>query len=455
MKKKFGGMTLAAMLLLASPSAQADNNGYGNTFVGDLGTDHSVHVADRSVAPISNYAPVSIGDLQPAGWQSTGCSGCDTGVCDGGCDSGCDSMGCDSRGPIGKRMAKALNMCEKDGWIRAEGLIMFMKDRRSPPLVTSNDPGLFTSLDQAGVVTEFGGDLDGGVSGGFRTDVGRYLSDGFGVGGRFTWIGENGDDYSAAGDGSVTSRSLGIPHFDTNIADENAEIVNQANQFAGNVNASFATEIYGAEAYARLDFMSTNQARIEMIGGYSYWNVEDRLSLNTSRTDVNTLATTIRSSLWDTENEFNGGQIGFDSSIRRGCWSARMLSKIHLGNMQRTVNISGATVQGVGVPPAPLAGQVTTNSSLLVDARQGSETSDEFAFIPELNFTLGYRFRDHVSFTVGYNFMYFDEIALAGEQVNRIVDGTAAGAAVAPAGFDIVDGSLWIQGIAIGASVDY
>ena len=137
--------------------------------------------------------------------------------------------------------------------------------------------------------------------------------------------------------------------------------------------------------------------------------------------------------------------------MQRGCWSTRLLSKVHLGNMQRTVNIVGTSSQFIP-PGAP----TNTNSSLLVDDRQGTQTNDEFAFIPEMNFTVGYRFRDHVSFTVGYNFIYFDEVALAGEQINRVIDASTAGQAVAnPTAFAIRDGGLWVQGLSLGASVDY
>ncbi|MEL6107597.1 MAG: BBP7 family outer membrane beta-barrel protein [Planctomycetota bacterium] len=442
-------MTLAA-LLLASTSANAEINPYAETFVGDTASVGDNLTSQSQIAtPVSNYAPVSVGDLQPASYSS--CDGCETGTCDSGCDTGCDS-GCDS-GPIAKRMRERFNLCNRDGWIRSEALIMFMEDRYAPALVTSNDPGLFTSLDQPGVVTEFGETLDGGVSGGFRIDIGSYISDDFGIGGRFTWIGENGDDYAAAGTEPAADRSLGVPFFDTNISGENAEIINQDNLFAGNVQASFATEIYGAEAYARMALIKNKSAKVEFLAGYSYWNLEDMISLTTSRVQTNpaTGTTTNRFSLWETENEFNGGQLGFEMSMQRGRWSSRLLSKVHLGNMQRMVNIVGTSSQFTP-PGAP----TNTNSSLLVDARQGQQTSDEFAFIPEMNFALGYRFRDHVSFTVGYNFMYFDEVALAGEQINRVVDGTTAGQAVAaPTNFTIRDGGLWVQGLTLGASVDY
>ncbi|MEM0927034.1 MAG: BBP7 family outer membrane beta-barrel protein, partial [Planctomycetota bacterium] len=70
-------------------------------------------------------------------------------------------------------------------------------------------------------------------------------------------------------------------------------------------------------------------------------------------------------------------------------------------------------------------------------------------------FTLGYRFRDHVSFTVGYTFLYFDNVAMAGQQINRFQDTDDLGANVTPVSYDIVEGSHWVQGISLGASIDF
>ncbi|MCO8120838.1 BBP7 family outer membrane beta-barrel protein [Stieleria sp. TO1_6] len=472
MKKNFRGMTLAALLLSASTSAQADNNEYvhGNAtsqaFVGDIVTNvptdrRSSYVG--TVAPTNDYAPVTIGDLQPTGYYDGGYSepisygsGCASGMCDTvGCDGGCDS-GCGSKhGQLGRRLADAFNMCNSDGWIRAEALIMFMQNRQSPALVSSADPGLFPVLPDG--VVEFGEELDGGVSGGFRADVGRYLTDRIGVGGRFTWIGENGDDFSMTGSGlDANGRSIGRPYYFTptvnpGIAGEDSLIVSQLNLFSGSVDASFSTELVGAEAYGRLLFCKNKASRLEMIGGYSHWSLDDELGIRSTTTDLQTATSNTFASRFDAENRFNGGQVGFESVITRGKWTARTLSKIHLGNMERTVNISGYSDESTaGAAPQP-----RTNSSLLVGAQQGEESDDEFTFIPELNFTLGYRFREHVSFTVGYNFMYFDSVALAGQQINRNIDTTNLGAQVVPTGFDIVDGSLWVQGISLGASVDY
>ncbi|MEO1619103.1 MAG: BBP7 family outer membrane beta-barrel protein [Planctomycetota bacterium] len=464
---KLRGMTLAALLLSASTSAQADENEYAHAgdlsqgFVGDTLSMPTKGAVPMRSAPIRNasanqYNPIAVGDLQPVGFVGdcdSGCSSCDSPSCDG---YGCDSMGGGKRNGL----QSLLNLCDKDGWMRAEGMLMFHKNRVAPPLVSSSDPG--TALGVSGVLpaatVEFGEELDGGLSGGFRGDFGRYLTDHFGVGGRVLWVGENGDSYSATGDqNSATDRQLGRPYFfiptlNANLAGEDAEIVSALGSFTGSVNAEFETELVMAEAYARLTFCKNKSSRVEMIGGYTHASLDDMVRIMSTTADVNdpTLQSTEFSSMFETENRFNGGQIGFDSLITRGNWSVRALTKVHLGNMDQTVNIAGQTTD-------LLAGNVVgvQNSSILVSEEQGEQTNDVFTFIPEMDFTLGYRFRDHVSFTVGYTFLYFDNVALAGQQINRFQDTDDLGQNVTPVAFDIVEGSHWVQGISLGASIDY
>ena len=469
MKMNFRGMTLAALVLSASTSAQADNNEYAaetdspQAFVGDTvgdlaapATGFAGTMPASPVKPIADFTPVTVGDLQPASFLGGGFAGSHSacGACD---DPGCDGVGCDSMcGGKKGGLGQLLNLCGKDGWMRAEALLMWHADRNSPPLVTSAAPGVFPVLPNATV--EFGDDLEGGLSGGIRADVGRYLTDSFGVGGRFMWIGDNGDDYSASGNqNDPTARSLGRPYYfvptiNPGVAQEDSVIISQQNLFSGTVESEFETKTLMADAYARLTVCHNRSSRLEFIGGYTYAQLDDMVYITSNRVDLSnqTLPGTIFTSWYDTENRFHGGQLGFESIVSRGRWTARMLTKVHLGNMEQTVTKLGTTSDTLG-------GNIvsTQNSSILVDEEQGTESQDVFTFIPELDFTVGYRFRNHVSFTAGYTFMYFDNVAMAGEQIDRNRDTANIGANVTPVSYDIVEGSHWVQGITLGASIDY
>ena len=101
--------------------------------------------------------------------------------------------------------------------------------------------------------------------------------------------------------------------------------------------------------------------------------------------------------------------------------------------------------------------RLPTAASSLKATKARSER-DEFTFIPELNFKMGYRFRDHVELTAGYTFLMFGDVALAGENVDRLVDGTTLNTPSpfpARPGFDFKDSSLWVQGVDLGLAITY
>ena len=471
MRNYLRGTTLAALLLSASASAQAENNEYVHAgdlsqgFAGDLtaGVIEEPVPAEEFVGeaqvPVSDFSPVAVDDLQPVNFLGGGshhslgiCDSCNSPSCDG---SGCG--GCSSRS--GGVLGNLLNLSHKDGWIRAEAMLMFMSERNAPPLVTTAPAGQFPVLPNATVA--FGNQLDGGLSGGFRGDIGRYLTDSFGIGGRVLWVGKNGGNYSASGDqNDPNALSLGRPYYFTptinpGTAQEDSVIISQQNLYTGSVQAEYKTNFVMADAYARMTVCKNRASRLEFITGYTYAGLDDMISIRSTRTDTNsgtnpTLAGFNFNSTFDTENRFNGGQLGFNSIISRGRWTARALTKVHLGNMHQTVTKLGQTQDLLG-------GNVvsTQNSSILVDEQQGTQSRDVFTFIPEMDFTVGYRFRNHVSFTAGYTFLYFDNVAMAGNQIDRYRDTSNLGANVTPAPFTIVDGSHWVQGISLGASLDY
>jgi hypothetical protein len=82
---------------------------------------------------------------------------------------------------------------------------------------------------------------------------------------------------------------------------------------------------------------------------------------------------------------------------------------------------------------------------------------DLFTFAPEANFKLAYRFRPNVLLSVGYSFIYFDNVAMTGAVLDRTIDGTSL--LPGPSGdrpaFVFDDDSLWVHGIDLGAVIDF
>ncbi|WP_345687878.1 BBP7 family outer membrane beta-barrel protein [Novipirellula caenicola] len=426
------------------------------------------------VAPIAN-------DLQPVafldghrlknlrgsmGYQSAcdgGCGGsCGQAGCgmgySGGCDAGCSgSCGgqCGRRGALHRLGLGSMFGCESNTWAQTEALLWFTQDRDMPALITTAEPGEFPFGD--GATTVFGDDINGELSGGFRSDIGKYFTKNVGLGGRFWILAENQDSFYGEGDGS--DRTIGRPYFNTDtggmdaffVAADNVAGPSGAANFSGAIAAESSLDLLGAEGYARINLGGSRSSKVELIGGYTHFSIDDTLRMSSFSVNRDTGDVTNYNDSFDMENRFNGGQVGFEMSVRRGRWTARSLTKVHLGNMNQTANIAGSTQFGpIGSNPAVLSG-----GALALD-NQGTYERDVFSFIPEANFKLGYQFRPNVALSVGYSFLYFDNVALAGDVVDPIFDGTtnATGGPFGGRAFQFDDSSLWVQGIDLGVIIN-
>lgn len=481
MKTKLRGLTITALLLSASPLSLAEDGtssmvgdlpGFGSeatlaepaTYVGtmphaDLPADRDSGVAHQYIgSDLQPYAPVGISDLRQVDFHGgMGVGGCDNGCCDVGCDSGCDSA-CGASRRMG-RIGQLLGM-DDSTWASAEALLWFVQDRDMPALITTSDPGTapvlpgFGAANPNNVATVFGDDIDGELSLGFRGDIGKWVTDRVGIGGRAWWINDNTDSYYAQGDG--TDMSIGRPFFNTNTDTEDAVLVatSPAPGFAGEVAGQSSLEMWAAELYTRVRFQCSKNCRLEWLGGYSHFDIEDSLLISSTSIQTNpaTGTTTRLTDLFNNKNEFNGGQVGFELFVSRGRWTARSMTKVHLGNMNQQVRIFGDS--SVVTPPGAPA---NTSGGLLAMGNQGEFERDVFAFAPEANFKLSYCVRPNVVATVGYTFIYFDNVSLVGDVLDRDVDGTAIATGVfatRPA-FDFDDSSLFVQGLDLGLSIGY
>lgn len=377
--------------------------------------------------------------------------------CDGSCDGGCDG-GCQTR----SRMTKMMSGKCPEMWLSAEALLWFPQARTAPALAVVTPVDVAPLLGNGGTVIgeEFGNNL----SPGFRLDAGRYFGDGtIGIGGRFWMLSEDDDAFSLASDGS--DRSIGRPIFSTaNNSEASIEIATNANSalggnngFNGEISGEASIEVIAAEAYARFNLGRGREYHTDLIGGYSYFGIDDDLAIRSvSRENLPGLGSvTSFSDSFNTSNNFHGGQLGAETILRRGRWVAKSLAKVHLGNMNQEVLISGTSSRQDTTPAAPGDPRFFGNG-LLSGSNAGTYEQDVFAFAPEMNLKLGYRFRDHVTFTVGYSFIYWSNVALAGGQIDRNVNlDPVTGVQPGTLPFNIRESGFWAQGIDLGTTIEF
>lgn len=365
------------------------------------------------------------------------------------------------RAPRG-RIGSVVYDSRPDTWLTAEMLLWFPQARSTPPLGVGNASGQLPVIGAEGAVID-GDSFGNGLAPGFRADVGRYFGDGtFGIGGRVWVLGNDRDRQSFAGDGSDVS--FGIPFFNTAVdggqaIGEDAVIVgfNDGNlSVEGQADAVSRLSIVAAELYGRALLGQSRNHRLELLGGYSFFKIEDDLTLNTHAVTLQPqpITATAFSDHFRTRNEFHGGQIGGEFTLQRGRWTASSLTKVHLGTMAQRVAVAGSS--GSALAPDPVE-QNVDQGLFARGSAQGERRRDVFAFAPEVNLKLGYQFRERVNLHVGYTFVYWSNVALAGEQMDRSLhlDGSDLGEAGPERYSPIRSVGYWVQGIDLGATVTF
>jgi hypothetical protein len=470
-----------------------DENYSDQAFVGDVQpVGHTQQATQRASgrsvmrqasARINRSQPtVSAASMHPVSHQMMGSGYEDQGYVDGGyadqgyvagdcgaeASCGCGSSSCEGGSSCRshRRMNNLFNRCSGNTWAQMDLLLWFPQGRESGPLIIESDPGTLPIDDLAitpSAQTVFGGESAAELTAGFRTDAGLWLTDNVGVGGRFWGLAESSQAYAFSGNGD--EKSVGRSFFNTDFGGEDSVPIALTGvaggpDLSGSITAENTLDIWAAEAYARLRFGCSKNCQLDFIGGYSHFDIDDSLFIDSTTTIEGTGAAPSGGSAvgdsaryidrFATENTFDGGQLGFEMVMNRGRWMAKSLTKVHLGNMNQTVAISGSTVTTpVGGPSTTSAGGVLAGNTPVLAER------DVFAFAPEANFKLAYRFRPNVLLSVGYSFMYFDNVALTGNGIDRLVDGTTIGTGTNDNGFLVDDSDLWVHGIDLGFVIDF
>lgn len=438
--------TVAAMSVAAANSARAQYA--APPMAGPHGGQAAGYWVPVLVTDHETPASYSLGDGAPPRPEvdSSGCDhggGCD---CAGGCDSRGGNCGCFScRG--GSFTDRVFGSVEYMSWYN-QGTFL-------PPLVTTSPST--TPQATAGVLPGasilFGNDeYDNDRKSGGRLTVGYWLDDcqERALGAKF---------YGVEGDSvTFTRNSAGIPilarpffNADPLVNAEDALLVAFPGLSSGNVNMRAENDVFGVELFFRSMLDQGRDYRLDFIGGWQFNRVDsDLVMYSASVAGANTF---IFNDVFDVENEYNAGTAGLYGELYHDLWTFSALGKIGMGNMQQRVAISGSNTVIAG-------GTVTTPGGLFTQPTNiGTYERDTFTFAPEVNFKASYAITRQLSVTVGYTFLYWTDMAFAGDQIDRAVNGTqlVGGALVGPARptFNFNDSDFWVQTVDVGVSWNY
>ena len=134
----------------------------------------------------------------------------------------------------------------------------------------------------------------------------------------------------------------------------------------------------------------------------------------------------------------------------RGAITLEGLFKMALGNMRQSVIVNGnTTVTPAGSVPTTSAGGLLAQPTNI-----GTQQDNRFAFSPEVNLNLIYNVNQNWRLVGGYSFIYWNNVVLAGNQIDTNVNltqvpGPIAGPLSPAPKFQRTD--FWVQGISLGA----
>jgi len=358
-------------------------------------------------------------------------------------------------------------------WVKGDSL---------PALVTTSPAG--TAQDVAGVLGQpnttvlFGNQtVNNGLRWGGRGIGGVWLDNQqtFALEGGYYGLTSQSTTFSANSDFTADPNStiLARPYFDTNPAvnAQAAQLVAFPNyvipiilpppfNLDGTIDIqekSFIQSAMGGVRYAIGPFNSPG--RIFLLGGYRFWQLQESLSIATTRQTVldpfpTDAAFILQSDSFTTDNNFNGGELGIGTELKRNAWSLGAESRLALGNMNQQVSIAGMTAAVYDVYAAGYVGGLLAQPTNI-----GTFTQNKFAYIPSIDVKLGYQLFPRLKLTVGYNFTYVSSVVRPGGQVDLNVNSSqfAGQPLVGPADpvAQMDTTSIWLQGFTLGGDLTF
>jgi hypothetical protein len=366
-------------------------------------------------------------------------------------------------------------------WFRGEYLFAWVRGAQLPPLLATSPAGTSQALVPANSTVAFGDErVNDGLRSGFRVRAGGYLDESrrCAIELRFFFLESQSDggsvgvppDAAGGAGGLIASRPF-INALNGALA---AELVTFPGLLAGDatVDAS-SSNFYGGDAVFRKtlccscpDDCDAPGYRVDFLAGYRFLYFDDGVSITERLAPLAPqFLPGTRIVLRDdftANNQFHGGVVGLFAECCRGPWLFEVSPRVSVGQTSRQVKINGFTaVTAPGAAPSLRQGGLLAQSSNI-----GRHQFNEVGFVPEVDVAVGYRVSQNLRLYAGYTFLYWPEVARAGEQIDLVVNpnlipgslaGPVAGPVAGPARPAVLRNTsdVWVQAITLGAELRF
>lgn len=358
--------------------------------------------------------------------------------------------------------------CGSRHWVDVDYLILFSDGFRVPPLVAGSAAGTPRPLvgvlgDPATNVLLGNQRINDDAMSGLRLGFGHWLDDcgNHAMTSSIYFLGSDTVDTFPHNGSDIISRPFFNVDPGVNAAD--SELVNMAGIVDGEITVGADTDIFSTSTglqkmlHCCANASCSTSRRMDAFLGYRHFSLEDSLviteALNSSAANGFLPANTRFDVLdrFETENRFNGVELALLASLRKQRWAWSANSRVAFGNTSQRVFIDGATT--VTVPANPAV--VQPYGILAVPSNIGTYERDKFGVYSETQLKLGYQVSNRLQLQFGYNFVFLNSVARAGDHVDLTVNGTQIDPNVAVAGplrprFDFVDESIFLHGLSFG-----
>jgi hypothetical protein len=291
---------------------------------------------------------------------------------------------------------------------------------------------------------------------GLRVRAGMWLDDcqRCGVEADYFFLGDSTDRFAAGSpDGSAV---IARPFVDVLSGVPAAELVSFPGVVAGSVGVESSSEFHGWGVRAVHNLCCDPCGRFDLTLGYRYLNLTDELTIVE---DLTALAQPgvvpgTRLQILDRfriENEFHGPSVGANFERRYGRWFVGGRAAVALGVTRQEVTIDGATaITAPGGPTTRFVGGLLAQPTNI-----GRVTDHAFAVVPEVGFRVGAQLTPCLRGFVGYDFLYWSDVARAGDQIDPRVNTNQLPPPLPLTGPEVPARTgrttdFWVQGVSAG-----
>jgi hypothetical protein len=317
-------------------------------------------------------------------------------------------------------------------WASFDYTMSFFRDMHSAgPLATVGSPldPHPTVLGQPGTVVIFGDNNIGlGMYSGIKANAGLFLDadDHLSVEVVGWYVLLNHKEFGFASD-NTGSPPIGRPAFDVVAGKEIAFVDALPGQLVGGVGADVRSQLIGGEINARYHGYTGDRFHLDGLVGFRYLRLAESLSIHDQFTPLTDNAVSFEgvpvpagSAFSDldrfaTSNDFYGGQIGARVQWEGDWVVVGLFGKVGLGVTDQRVDISGSTTVTTpdGVARTAVGGVLALPSNI------GSHDRTSLGFISEGGIDFGVNVTKHVQLSVGYSFLFWNQVLRPGGQIDR------------------------------------